>query len=340
MNRSDDISAAVSLLKQTLPEMNKRKIPTTPENYAVWYEYVSGRNTELVNEINLLDQNKTAFTTAVHKDLYQKHIASERESLANQLSDNVKDIINRFLLESKHEEEGLGQYSKALSDISSEAEATQSIGELKLMVSQLIEHTRQREAATCAMQESLSAMTQEMQKLRSEVARLSGESTLDPLTRIPGRHVFDDDVESHIAMSSSEGESLSLVILDVDNFGAFNEKFGTAIGDKVLKFIATMFKKNLKGSDCLARYGDDAFAILLPDTDQESAIKVADNLRSKLARQTLSDSAEKIQLGTITVSSGVTELHPDGDTARSLIARAEKALNLARAEGGNIVCTS
>lgn len=336
MYANDDISTAVSLLKQTLPEMQKRNIAATPENYAIWYEYVSGRNASLVNEVNLLDLNRTPFTTAIHKELYSKHVASEREALVNKLSDNVKEVINSFLLKSKHEGEGLEMYSKALNDMSAEVEALESVGELRLVVSQLIEHTREREVAACAMQESLASMSSEMQKLKAEVSRLSGESSTDPLTRIPTKNVFLEDLETHIAMAKSEGESLCIALLEVDEFTAFRDKFGDVIGDKVLKFIATLFKKHIKGNDLLARYGEHCFAVLLPETEIQGAKTASENLRERLAKQTLSDSAEKVQLGTITVSTGLARLSA-GTTKEALLESAQSALSKAKLAGGNTV---
>ena len=306
MQANNDISEAVYLLKKTLPEMQRRNIATTPENYAIWYEFVAGSNVALIDEIKLLDANKTPFTSAVHSELYQKHIASERESVVNKLSQNVKEVINSFLLQSKYEGEGLGQYSKT------------------------------REVATCAMQASLSSMSKEMQQLKDEVARLSGETSVDPLTRVPTRAIFDDDLETHVTMAQSEQAPLSLVLLEVDKFAEFRQKFGDVIGDKVLKFIATLFKKHLKGSDLIARYDAQCFVMLLPETAVEGAAAAAENLCLKIAKQTLSDSAEKVQLGTMTVSGGVTSLS-DSDTPETLIQRAKACLSSAQAKGGNRV---
>jgi len=339
MQTSSDIGQAVQLLKQTLPEMQKRSIATTPENYAVWYEYVSGNNAELINEINLLDLNRSPFTSTVHRELYQKHVASKHEALVNQLSDSVKDLVNEFLVHSRHEGEGLGHYSKILQNLSSEAHNTQDIAELNLMIAQLIEHTKQREVANCAMQESLSSMTKEMQQLKEEVARLSGESSIDPITRVATRPALIEDLETHLMMAKSGDEALSFILLEVDKFAAFRKKFGDTIGDKVLKFIATLFKKNLKGADQIARYGETSFAVILPDTKIQGAHHVAENLRLRLAKQTLSDSAEKVQLGTITVSASVVEAKAD-DSVLSLTKNAEIMLNQVREQGGNKVQSS
>ena len=131
MSESNDISKAVALLKLTLPEMNKRSIATTPENYAVWYEYVSGENSDLINEINLLDLNKTTFTSEVHRDLYTRYIASAKESAVNKLSDGVKGVINEFLAKLVEEGKGLSAYAGVLSEFSASMEQANDILAIK-----------------------------------------------------------------------------------------------------------------------------------------------------------------------------------------------------------------
>lgn len=335
MSEDNDISRAVSLLKQTLPEMNKRNIATTPENYAVWYEYVSGENTDLVNEINLLELNKTTFTSEVHRDLYNRFIASAKESAVNKLSDGVKAVISDFLSKLTSEGKGLNAYAQVLNSFSSNMETARDINVIKDMISGLIEETHQRENATAAMQSTIENMSAEMKKLRAEVARLNSETTTDPLTKVNNRHSFDLDIEQLMSAAKADNKELTLMVLDIDGFGEFNEKFGKAIADKVLRFVATLFKKNIKGGDLIARLGSDEFGILLPETDYQGALAVAENVRDKLAKQTLSDSAAKVQLGTITVSIGVSSYRTN-EYPEDFISRAERCLSKAR-QGGNKV---
>ena len=334
MSDTNDISRAVALLKQTLPEMNKRNIATTPENYAVWYEYVNGKNTDLVNEINLLDLNKSSFGPEIHKDLHSRHIASAHESAVNQLSEGVKDVINDFLSKVSVEGNGLSQYAQVLTQFSSNVANVQDINDIKSLISHLVDETHKREEATQSMQVTLESMATEMKKLRSEVARLNAESTTDSLTKVSNRRAFDIDIEAY--MSAAEGSPLCLLILDVDYFQKFNDKYGEVIGDKVLRFVATLFRKNLKGSDFIARFHEDEFAILLPETSYNDALTVAENIRDRLAKQTLSDSAAKMQLGTITVSIGVS-CYLNGEYVEELVGRASACMHEAKHQGRNQV---
>ncbi len=336
MNDNNDITKAVALLKQTLPEMNRRNIATTPENYAVWYEYTNGENSALVNAIKSLESSNTHLSNEVHRELYERYIASAREAAVNQLSESVKEIINDFIVKVGTEGADLYRYSETLSSFSSKVSSAGDTGDVKQLVVQLLEETRRRESATNMMQSSLEEMAAEMKKLRSEVARLNSEATTDALTKVNNRRAFDLEIENCISTCKMDSKPLCLLLIDIDHFKQFNDKFGHMIGDKVLRFVATLLKKNVKGSDSVSRFGGEEFAILLPETDYNGALAVAENIRERLAKQTLSDSTEKVQLGSITISIGVAAYHY-GEPAEDMIHRADLCMYEAKKLGRNRV---
>ena len=335
-SNGSDITKAVALLKQTLPEMNKRNIATTPENYAVWYEYVSGENSELVAAIQALDNSKSTYTNELHRDLYNRFIASAREAAVNKLSESVREVVNELLGKIGSEGEGLIRYSNSLNKFSNDVDAANDANEIRALIVQLLEETHRREESTKQMQESLATMADEMKNLRAEIARLNSEATTDALTKVHNRRAFDMDIAQSISSSKMDNRPLCMLLLDIDHFKQFNDKFGHMIGDKVLRFVATLLKKSIKGSDMVARFGGEEFAILLPETDYQGAMTVAENIRDKLAKQTLSDSAEKMQLGTITVSVGTACYH-FGEEAEELIHRADRCMYEAKRQGRNRV---
>src|SRR5690606_18555834 len=96
---------------------------------------------------------------------------------------------------------------------------------------------------------------------------------------------FDIEIEGLISLCRTEGKPLCLILADIDHFKTFNEKFGQIIGDKVLRFVASLIKNNIKGNDSVARFGGAQFAILLPETRLEGAMSVAENIRDRLAKQ-------------------------------------------------------
>ncbi|MFV1872843.1 MAG: GGDEF domain-containing protein [Oleiphilus sp.] len=336
MKHTDDVSKAIRLLKQTLPEMNKRQIASTPNNYAVWYEFVAGENKALVAAINALDEKKTQYTKEVLQTLYNEHISDAHEAAVNQLSDSVKQVIHDVLSKISQEEHGLSDYAQTLADFSERAEHIAHLDDIKDLVLNLIGETKKREEATLSMQTSLESMALEMKKLRAEVAKINSEAITDSLTKVNNRRAFDTDVENFMNASKANTKPLCLVMVNIDHFKIFNDKFGHSIGDKVLRFVASLIKNNIKGRDSVARYGGDQFTILLPETNYEGALILAESLRDKLAKQTLSDSAEKIELGTITASFGVS-IFQTSESSEQFIRKTEIALKQAKDSGRNQV---
>jgi len=336
MSNTDDISKAIALLKQTLPEMNKRNISTTPENYAIWYEYVSGKNTKLIDAIHLLDKQHASFSDNVLKELYITHIANAHQAAVNQLSASVKTIINDFLIKIASEGEGLSNYANTLAEFSKRVEGVDDINGIKQLISHILEETRKQETSTQNMQTSLETIAIEMKNLRAEVAKLNAEATTDSLTKINNRRAFDIEVDNCVSNSKLQEKPLCLLFVDLDHFKVFNQKFGHTIGDKVLRFVATLLKNNIKGSDFVARFSGEQFIILLPETEYHDALTVAENIRDRLSKQTLSDSAEKIELGTITASIGVAD-YQFGESAEGLVRKADKCMHEAKRAGRNQV---
>lgn len=336
MTHTNNISKAISLLKQTLPEMNKRNIASTPRNYAIWYEYVSGKNKELVAAIKELDTQKTPYTPEILQSLYNEFISNAHEAAVNKLSESVREIIHDFLSKLGKEGQGLSDYAQTLAEFSQQADEVSHLDDIKDLVLHLINETQKREEATQTMQTSLESMESEMKLLRMEVSKINAESSMDSLTKINNRQAFDTDIEGFIYASKENSTPLCLIVADVDQFKVFNDTFGHTVGDKVLRFIASLIKNNIKGRDAVARYSGKQFALLLPETNYEGALVVAENIREKLAKQTLSDSAKKIELGTITASFGVTS-YEVAESSEQFVQKALSALTDAKKSGRNKV---
>jgi diguanylate cyclase len=131
---------------------------------------------------------------------------------------------------------------------------------------------------------------------------------------------------------------MSLMLTDIDHFKNFNDTFGHLTGDQVLRLVALSVKQNVKGQDLAARYGGEEFAVVLPDTVLRSAITVAEHIRRAVMTKELMKRSTGEHLGRVTISIGVAAMHP-GDTAQSLIERADKCLYAAKRNGRNrVIC--
>jgi diguanylate cyclase (GGDEF)-like protein len=164
-----------------------------------------------------------------------------------------------------------------------------------------------------------------------ELARdLRFKATTDPLTGVSNRLKFDQALASEMVRSRRYKTPLSLVFYDVDHFKEINDTYGHQIGDKVLIQMCTLVAANIRGTDVLARWGGEEFAVMVPSCDGRIAQQTAEKLRATIEQIVFHT------VGKVTCSFGVAQ-YAEGDTAVALIARADDALYRAKINGRNRV---
>jgi GGDEF domain-containing protein len=122
----------------------------------------------------------------------------------------------------------------------------------------------------------LEATKQELLELNDALER---QATTDALTGLKNRIVFQNSILEMIALAERQGSTLSLLLVDVDHFKRVNDRFGHQEGDRVLKAVAAALAASVREQDIVARFGGEEFAVLLPNTDLDAAIGVAEHLR-------------------------------------------------------------
>ncbi|MDG2989463.1 diguanylate cyclase [Candidatus Synechococcus calcipolaris G9] len=173
-------------------------------------------------------------------------------------------------------------------------------------------------------------------KLQQANQKLEELANLDGLTQIANRRCFDQRIQAEWLRLSREQQPLSLIILDIDAFKAYNDFYGHLAGDDSLRLIAQAIAQTVKRpADMVARFGGEEFVILLPATDSEGAIKVAEDVQSLIAELAIPHKQSPIS-EMITVSLGIATLIPDTDrNSNLLIGRADEALYQAKDGGRN-----
>lgn len=171
--------------------------------------------------------------------------------------------------------------------------------------------------------------------LRRAVAELGRLSRTDALTGLPNRRHFVDALEREFERSTRYGGSLGLLVIDIDHFKRVNDTWGHLAGDKVLRDVAGILAYNLRQSDIAARFGGEEFAVLLPETDLEGAVLVAERYRLEIAARQFKIDGAGLQ---ITVSIGAAALpRTQAADATELLRRADAALYKAKESGRNRV---
>jgi diguanylate cyclase (GGDEF)-like protein len=173
--------------------------------------------------------------------------------------------------------------------------------------------------------------------LIEENRQLESLARLDGLTGVANRRSFDARLRAEWGASARTGQPLSLLMIDVDHFKRFNDRYGHPAGDACLKTIAGCLSKcELRRSDFIARYGGEEFVIVLPSLPSAAAMEIAERLRLGVFDLALENSQSPIDR--ITISVGVAELVGDGSKdAGALIEAADAALYNAKRRGRNVV---
>jgi diguanylate cyclase (GGDEF)-like protein len=172
---------------------------------------------------------------------------------------------------------------------------------------------------------ALALTSQKLRQSSEEVTRLA---SIDPLTSLFNRRYFDTRLEAELQRARRHGDPLTLLMVDIDNFKAINDEHGHMVGDQLLRSVADRLRRGVRIFDVCARYGGDEFAILMPSSNVDTAILVAERIRASVRGHCVYDSAS------VTVSIGVA--HSDG-RERELLSIADRALLEAKAMGKNTV---
>jgi diguanylate cyclase len=316
--------------------IGKHGLPTNPLNYCIWYEYVSDKNRALIAAMDGHLKSKAAFSDEVSKQLYEEHIAGERENVTSvvreelkklfaEVADAIKDTKQHFT----SSEDKLGMIDKSLIPGLSEADVDAIVRKIKKEIKLL-------EKSSTSFNEQLKQATVEIDQLKSKMAHYRQEAIRDPLTRIANRRGFEKKLNHAIRQTNDERLSLCLIMLDIDHFKKVNDTHGHLVGDNVLRMVANTIKDSIKGKDLVARIGGEEFAILLPDTPFDGALKLAETLRRTFERLDLKKKNTGESLGKITLSLGVTAYNT-GENDRTFVNRADEALYQSKNSGRNKV---
>jgi diguanylate cyclase (GGDEF)-like protein len=172
---------------------------------------------------------------------------------------------------------------------------------------------------------SLALTSQNLRLAADEVTRLA---SIDPLTGLFNRRYFDTRLEAELQRARRNGEPLTLLMVDIDNFKRINDDHGHMVGDRLLRCVADRLRRGVRIFDVCARYGGDEFAILMPSSNVDTAVLVADRIRASVGGHCAHGTAG------VTVSIGVA--HSDGRESE-LLSIADRALLEAKALGKNMV---
>ena len=334
---ADEHERTLAFAKVAFGQIRALRQAATPRNYEVWYTYATGYNPQLNQAINDLLQRNGQVTETDLEQIYEAQFSPTRQmQQLDQFGSQVKDEIDQVMAMIEAAAGSATSYTESLAGMSQQLGDSKDRESLRAIVESLVQTAKDMEISNQALEARLNASKQEIHQLQENLETVRHESLTDPLTTLANRKFFDQALEIALAEAVAKREPLSLMMTDIDHFKSFNDSFGHQTGDQVLRLVAMAVKNNVKGQDIAARYGGEEFAVVLPNTVLRSATTVADHIRRAVMTKQLMKRSTHEQLGRITISIGVAVMR-DGDTAQTLIGRADACLYAAKRAGRNRV---
>ncbi|MGW5266072.1 GGDEF domain-containing protein [Microbispora sp. NPDC004025] len=166
-------------------------------------------------------------------------------------------------------------------------------------------------------------------------AQLQAAARTDPKTGLLNAAAWQREADTEIVRAQRTGDTLALVLVDIDHFKKVNDTYGHLVGDQVLAQVAATLRTQLREYDVVGRFGGEEFVVLLPGADVHEARRVAERLRARVGRMVVPSEQATV---TVTVSAGVAIMNVHGEDLIELLAAADLALYRAKELGRDRVC--
>ncbi len=306
-------------------------------NYAIWFAHYAGHNAALSRAIRELEATGEPLDEARHLELAERFLsrATQLERI-QELVGKADGTLAAVVREVGGFRDEATTYGATLEGAARTLELGERLDDLARLVSALREATAVMRARAEALEQELGRRDAELAHLRLDLAKAEEALSCDPLTGIGNRRLFDRALHKLVREARERAVPVALLMIDIDHFKNFNDKYGHQVGDLVLKLVAGKLAEKAAPPGVAARYGGEEFALLMPSTDLDAAVRLAETIRSEMAHREVVLKADGRRLGVITLSIGVAELRPD-ESAESFVARADAALYRAKASGRNRV---
>lgn len=331
---------AHELAERVVAAMRMHGSPCYPRSFEVWYAHLSGEIPAVSLAMNAVIASSEGKVGAADIDnIYERFIGTDR--LARQAERTSLQVLGEIdgLMELVDKALGSSElYHGRLAMMSEDVPPPTDRQKLREWVEALVMSTREEVTRKAQLEAQLRNSANEIRNLREALESTRAEALTDSLTGLANRRHFEEMLQKSIDQATLRREPFALVMADIDFFKKFNDAHGHLTGDQVLRLVARTMKDKFKDKAVITRFGGEEFAIILPDADLIAGKFGAETVRQALLTRELVKRSTNENLGRITISLGVAAYHR-GDTAGSLVDRADQALMQAKRDGRNRTVT-
>jgi diguanylate cyclase len=329
----------VERAREIIERMGQQQIPTSPANYEIWTTRVAGAKPDLSREIEARLQRGEAFTDETNEELFERFFANTRlsiqmletsETIARELDDTVSSLRGAG--------GQAGSYAKVLQEAASRFEGGVDSTEFRSIVEHLAVTTHEMVESNLKLAEQIETQSRQVEELQTALQSVKVEALTDGLTRLANRRMFDETLRRRMTDASADNSDLCVLVFDIDQFKRINEAWGHALGDQVLRYIASVMRAHAQGDVLAARFGGEEFALIMPRTNVNLAEALAARISRAVKSKRLSLKSTGDVIGEITVSIGIARFR-DPEQSADLVARLEACMLAAKHGGRDRIVT-
>ena len=326
------MQTANAISKQALAFLETQRLPPSPPNYELAFAFVAGAPGELVKAVAAITDGGVRITQAEADALCESFFgraaapaapaaapaAPAAAPPADLPTASIRHQTLRLSDLAASASAATGEFSRELTTRLPGIDAADS-GSLHDLVAAMIERSQRAEL-------ELDATSAEVEQLRRELEAAQGDAERDALTGLPNRRGID----AYLAAGRANG-AMSIAMCDVDRFKSYNDRYGHAVGDRVLKTVAQLLRKSLKGQ-FVGRWGGEEFLVVV-EADVPTAVAMIERAKTLLGAKHFKLRENDEPLGRISFSAGVTTLPREADRLDEALQRADALLYQAKSEG-------
>jgi diguanylate cyclase len=327
-----DFEYAAFVGQRAVALMGQLKIPQTPANYAIWFNYCQGVSPGLKRAIDDLFETHAEFDASTSAALIAKFgkgdevagLSSEVSQRMGSLMQNAQHLLQTAITDNRNQ-------LQVVSEIGVNADPAEVIECLVAELSKSVSRATR-------LEQNFVEASQELEEIKVSLDNAETRARTDGLTGLSNRVALEEFFGQARTSSAETGRPLSMLLLDVDHFKRFNDHYGHGVGDEVLRLIAKLLRDRIGDKGLPVRYGGEELMAVLRDHDVRQAAAFGDAIRRSISECKITRRSTGEILQNITVSIGVAQWQPR-DSMTDLIERCDRALYRAKHAGRNQVMT-
>lgn len=316
-------------------DLRQTDLPADPRHFEFWFTYRSGRNSALNAAADAIRAKRGALAPSDIDHFYDQYLSPWRvtdgaDAVVEHLGEELQGLTEAL-------EAAIGstlaQRETMIAETNNLSIATAlTLQRVLSTIDRLMQTSKEGQVRNAVLEAKITAASREIGSLRKQLDAVRNQCQADPLTSLPGPAVFDRSLAQAIEESAATRQPLALALCGLDQFTAFNETFGTHVGDQVMRSIGVLLRAQMRPGDLVARFHGDQFAVIMPQSRAADAVRLADRFRQVVQAHELIKHPNGS--GRLTASVGVAEWIK-GDTPEFLLRRASDALKVAKQDGRN-----